>query len=113
MLPSHHAAGAALAVLPLSRRGWSPLAIANVESIRDYVALDSPVYADLVVRRIMSSVDRLAVFPESGRVVPEVGRPEIREVVMRPYRVVYRLLNDGVEIATVFHAARLFRGIEG
>lgn len=56
----------------------------------------------------LDAVDRLGVFPESGRVVPERNTPEIREVIVRPYRIVYRLRPGLVEIATVFRASRLF-----
>ena len=92
---------------------WSPRAITDVESIRDYVGRDSPRYADLVVLRIVDAVERLSTFPQSGRVVPEIDRREIREVVVRPYRIVYRLRAGAVDIVTVFHAARLLRGLPG
>lgn len=87
---------------------WSPQALRDVESIRAYIAEDSPLYADLVVRRIVAAVERLDTFPKSGRVVPERNVPEIREVIVKPYRVVYRLRPGVVEIATVFRASRLF-----
>jgi toxin ParE1/3/4 len=90
---------------------WSPQALKDLESIRDYIAQDSVRYADLVVARIVSSVERLRSFPESGRVVPELNRPEIREVIVRPYRVVYRIRPGAVEIATVFRASRLLPGL--
>ena len=86
---------------------WSPQALRDVESIRGYIAQDSPRYADLVVGRIIASVERLRAFPESGRVVPERGDPEIREVIVRPFRVVYRYRDGVIEIATVFRASRL------
>ena len=89
---------------------WSPRAISDVESIRDYIALDSPRYAELVVRRVIAAVEQLTAFPDSGRTVPELNRPEIRELIVRPYRVVYRHRSGVVEIVTVFHAARLFDG---
>jgi plasmid stabilization system protein ParE len=54
-------------------------------------------------------VDRLQDHPLSGRVVPELGDTSIREVIHGNYRIVYRLRHDVVEIATVFHGARLFR----
>ena len=90
---------------------WSPQSLDDIESIRAYISQDSPAYADLVVRRLMASVDRLRIFPESGRIVPERNDPEIRELIVRPYRIVYRVLPDKVEIVTVFHAARLFPDI--
>ena len=87
---------------------WSPQALRDLESIRDYIAADSPHYAGLVVERIVAGVERLRRFPESGRMVPERNSPEIREVIIRPYRVVYRLRSGSVEIATVFRASRMF-----
>jgi toxin ParE1/3/4 len=88
---------------------WAPQAIQDVEAIRAYVARDSARYADLVVERIVAAVERLKDNPRSGRVVPELGDESIREVIHGSYRIVYRLRNDLVEIATVFHGARLFR----
>jgi len=93
----------------VTRIVWAPQAIQDVESIRAHIARDSTHYADLVVERIVAAVERLADHPHSGRVVPELGDESIREVIHRNYRIVYRLRPDVVEIATVFHGARLFR----
>jgi toxin ParE1/3/4 len=91
---------------------WSPQALRDLESVREYIARDSPLYADLMVSRIVAAVERLELFPQSGRVVPERGDPQVREVIVRPYRVVYRCRADAVEIATVFRSSRLFPGLE-
>jgi toxin ParE1/3/4 len=87
---------------------WSPQSLRDLETIRDYVATDSPRYAALVVERIIQGVERLTGLPESGRVVPERNDPQLREVIVKPYRVVYRLRPGVVEIATVFRASRIF-----
>ena len=50
---------------------WSPQSIRDIESVRTYIAEDSPIYAELVVARIMKVVERLKTFPDSGRVVRE------------------------------------------
>jgi plasmid stabilization system protein ParE len=50
---------------------WSPQALLDLQSIRDYIAHDSPRYADLMVQRLVAAVERLEAFPQSGRVVPE------------------------------------------
>ena len=55
---------------------WSPQSLRDLQSIRDYVATDSPRYAALVVERIVQGVERLAAFPDSGRVVHTVGTDE-------------------------------------
>jgi len=87
---------------------WSPQSLHDLESIRAFVADDSPRYAELVVRRIVAAVERLETFPESGRIVPERQAPNLREVLVTPYRVVYRLSPGLVEIATVFRGSRQF-----
>jgi addiction module RelE/StbE family toxin len=91
---------------------WSPQALRDLESIREYIAEDSARYAELVVGRILSSVERLGKFPESGRVVPELSVHEVRETIVKPYRVVYRYRAGVVEIVTVFRASRLPPPIE-
>jgi toxin ParE1/3/4 len=87
---------------------WSPQAIRDVESIRAFIAHDSTTYADLVTQRVVAAVERLRMFPESGRIVPERQDPEIREVIVAPYRIVYRFRAGVVEIATVFRGSRDF-----
>lgn len=62
----------------MTRIVWSPQALQDIESIREYIAQDSHRYAELVVGRIIASVERLRAFPGSGRVVPERGDPEVR-----------------------------------
>jgi plasmid stabilization system protein ParE len=88
---------------------WSPLAIEDLEAIQAYVARDSPRSADLLVERLVAAVDRLEANPLSGRVVPELGDETVREVIHGNYPIAYRARPDAVEIATVFHGARLFR----
>ena len=87
---------------------WSPRAAADLEAIREHIAYDSEPYAGLVVSRLVAAPSRLIQFPELGRIVPEYAQPDLRELIVRPYRLVYRLRGEFVEIATVFHAARMF-----
>jgi addiction module RelE/StbE family toxin len=87
---------------------WSPRSIRDLESIHGHIAQDSPLYADLVVQRLILAPERLQQFPESGRIVPEREQPDLRELIVRPFRVVYRIRNDSIEIVTVFRTSRLF-----
>jgi len=87
---------------------WSPRAAADLEAIREHIAYDSELYAGLMVSRLVAAPSRLIQFPELGRIVPEYAQPDLRELIVRPYRLVYRLRGEFVEIATVFHAARMF-----
>jgi toxin ParE1/3/4 len=56
---------------------------------------------------VLVAVERLADFPNSGRVVPELKDPAIREIIFGNYRIVYRVKGDLVEVLTVYHGARL------
>lgn len=56
--------------------------------------------------KVLESTRRLGPFPMSGRVVPELGRSDFREVIVRSYRVIYRLKGEWVEVLTVHHGAR-------
>lgn len=92
----------------MTRVIWSPQAIHDVESIRAFIAQDSPSYGELVARRIVATVERLQSFPESGRLVPERQDPAIREIIVGPYRIVYRFAGNVAEVVTVFRGSREF-----
>ena len=91
----------------MTRVIWTRGAVEDVEAVKAYVARDSVRYATLLAERIVAAVDRLETFPESGRVVPEVGDESLREVIYGAYRIVYRIKAESVEVVTVHHAARL------
>jgi len=63
----------------------------------------------MFARRVVASVERLRQFPRLGRVVPEYGRDDLREIIYQRYRIVYRLEGEGIEIAAVCHGAKLLR----
>lgn len=86
---------------------WTDQAIADLSAIRAFIEQDSPHYASVVVARLVRAVERLREFPQSGRVVPEFERRAVREIVERPYRIIYRLVReDEIHILTVHHSAK-------
>ena len=87
---------------------WSPLADRQVDEAVGYIARGDPAAALAWLRRLLASVRALSRFPDAGRVVPEVRREDIREVIVRPYRVIYRRRSDAVEIVALRHGAREF-----
>jgi len=91
---------------------WSPRSVADLEEIRAFIEVDSPAWADLTVRRLVAAVERIREFPNSGRMVPERERPDLREVVAGKYRIVYRRKPGLIEIATVFRGSREFPEID-
>jgi plasmid stabilization system protein ParE len=91
----------------LGRVSWRPEAFEDLEEIERFVARDSATYARLLAQRIVDASARLAAFPDSGRIVPELQDERIREVIVRSYRVMYRVSSEEVEVVAVLHGARL------
>ncbi len=93
---------------------WTDRALSDLEAIGDFIAADGPVAAARWLGVLMASAERAAGTPMAGRRVPEIGRDDIREVLKRSYRIVYRVRGDRLEVLTVFEGHRLFpRDIEG
>ena len=84
---------------------WTELAERDLQEISDFIALDSEAYALAFVERIASAVDRLRLFPNSGRVVPEFPEGPFHEVIFQNYRIVYVVERGVVGILRVRHAA--------
>ena len=85
---------------------WSPRAIRRLGDIWFFIAERSEKYADSVSEGISQAALGLADFPEVGRIVPEFGRRDTREVLVGPYRLIYRFDGDTIVIMTVIHGAR-------
>ena len=84
---------------------WSPLALARLQEIRAFVALDKPDAAERLATRIVSVVEALRIHPYLGRVGPESG---IRELVIggTPYSILYRVRASRLIISTISHASQ-------
>ena len=83
---------------------WSRLALERVNEIADHIAEDSLEAAKVWLMDIFGAVDRLREFPESGRVVPEVKRRNIRKIVFKNHRVIYRVERKQISVLTVRHS---------
>ncbi|NUQ94696.1 MAG: type II toxin-antitoxin system RelE/ParE family toxin [Gemmatimonadaceae bacterium] len=87
---------------PLALR-WTVHAVNQLAALAEYISLDSPLYAEQTVERIVARLDQARVQPHSGRVVPEFLREDLRELVEPPYRIVYRIRADAVEVLAIVH----------
>ena len=87
---------------------WSPAARDDLHDIVTFIARDNPGRAMSFGYELISEVEHLEVFPELGRVVPEYRNENLREIIFRSYRLVYRVNRDQkfCEIARVWHATR-------
>jgi plasmid stabilization system protein ParE len=93
----------------------SPSARRDLRDIVRYISLDSPERAVILGQFLVSHTKRLADFPEMGRVVPEFSDPFLREIVVRSYRVIYRVDHGDcrVDVARFWHGARGTPDIRG
>ena len=87
---------------------WSEQARDDLQSIVLFIAQDNPPVAESFGYRLMSKVDVLAQFPQFGRVVPEEHDETIRELILHPYRIMYKVLAEKqiVAVARIWHGAR-------
>ena len=85
---------------------WTDTAKRNLRTIHDFIAQNSPTYAKRMVDRLTGRSKQIGVFPLSGRVVPEFEVGQIREVFQRPYRIIYHIRPDHVDVIAVLHMSR-------
>ncbi len=85
---------------------WTEPALNDLRDIVSFVARDSPSYAARLARRISEAPRRLAAFPQLGIKVPELGQPKVRELWVRPYRIIYLVREPDCHVLAVVHGSR-------
>jgi plasmid stabilization system protein ParE len=88
---------------------WSQPAREDLRLIHQYIAHDSKHYATRVVQDIAEKVETLLTLPRIGRIVPEIGEPDVREIGMYSYRIMYELIGETLYIHGVIHKRRDFK----
>ncbi|NWO07415.1 MAG: type II toxin-antitoxin system RelE/ParE family toxin [Alteromonadaceae bacterium] len=88
---------------------WTEPAIQELEAIAEYIALDNPAAASHLVQKVFDKTERLADFPQSGRIPPELPNSVYREVVGPPCRIFYREDDKRVLILYVMREERQLR----
>ena len=86
---------------------WTQNAIEHLVNIYEHIALNSPTYANRMVDRITHRSEQIADQPISGRKVPEYQAEDIRELIEKPYRIIYRIKPEQIDVVAVIHGARL------
>ncbi len=90
--------------------GFAESAVCDLEEIRDWYAEQQvPEVGKRLVGELFAQFERLADFPESGRVVPEFGLANLREIICPPFRIVYRLEAGRIWIVRVWRSERLLK----
>lgn len=86
---------------------WSPLAIDRAAEIVDYISQDKPSAAEKWANTVFLKVEKLELSPEIGRIVPEIGNPQFRELVYGNYRIIYRIEKKQISILTIRHGKQI------
>jgi addiction module RelE/StbE family toxin len=86
---------------------WTNKAVKHLSAIYEYIAQDSPVYAQRMIDRLTRRSEQIAALPLSGRMVPEYEVEDIREVIEKPYRIIYRIKADQIDVLAIVHGAQL------
>lgn len=86
---------------------WTERAVTDLLAIGNDIGVDDPAAARAWVEKLRQRAAKASKLPRAGRVVPEIGRDDVREVFQRTYRIVYRIVDDGIVVLTVFESHRL------
>ena len=85
---------------------WTRRSINDLKLIHEFISLDSKFYADRFINKIVSRVEQLIEFPESGRIIPEKEENDLRELIEGNYRIFYRVQRNNVTILRIHNSAK-------
>ncbi len=88
---------------------WTKEDLEKLSEIEEFISRDSPNRAESFINFLIEQGETLLINPLIGRVVPEILNPAIRELLVKNYRIVYRVKKDTLEVITVFEGHRLLR----
>jgi addiction module RelE/StbE family toxin len=86
---------------------WTPEALHQLRAIHEHISHESLAVARQVIQRLVTRSGQLAELPRSGRKVPDYGRDDLREVLVQPYRIVYRITPLQIDVITIMHYRQL------
>lgn len=84
---------------------WTETAERHLDAIYGFIAQDSTTYALRTVDRITRKSQQIGEFPMSGRRVPEYDMEQIREVFVGPYRIIYHIKSDQIDVIAVIYGS--------
>lgn len=91
---------------------WSKESLNRLIEIEEFIAQDNPSRAVEFTEFLVSKSSLIEKNPRMGRIVPEFSDPDIRELIIKGYRLVYRIKKERIDILTVFEGHRLIRNSE-
>lgn len=88
---------------------WSLPAKADLKHIHDFIAEDSKYYAKKVAQEIREKTNILVDLPQTGKIVPEINNPAIRELHIYSYRIMYEVKANHCDVLAVIHKRQNFK----
>ena len=91
------------------RAQWAEAAVRDLEELISYIAADSPLNAERILDKLEKRAQTLESTPVRGRVVPELAHFGIRnwrELIVKPYRIIYRIDEDTVNVLAMLDGRR-------
>lgn len=89
---------------------WTNEALERLIELEEFISKDSPDRAAIFIDQLIEHAENsLPDNPGMGRIVPEIANPDIRELIFKKYRIVYRLREGSIEILSVFEGHRRLR----
>jgi toxin ParE1/3/4 len=85
---------------------WTLAAWYDLETVADFISRDSPYYAAAWVRNVRDAARSLNLMSMRGRVVPEIGDRQLRELIVQSYRLIYKVERSHVAVLGIIHGAR-------
>jgi plasmid stabilization system protein ParE len=85
---------------------WTRCSRRDLAEIERFIGRDDPETATRWVARLEARARKAAAAPLTGRIVPELGRVDVREVILKTYRIVYLVRSSEVIVLTVFESHR-------
>ena len=87
---------------------WTPIAVQDLRDICDFISRDNPVTAQRMGEELIKQAEAMALFPQSGRMVPEKNDRLIRESIVGSCRIIYQVdeVDKVVALARIWHSAR-------
>jgi len=88
---------------------WAAVAQHDLKQIIDYIAIDSPGNASRILQKIKQKVLDLYVMPDRDRIIPELKEQGIhtyRELIIAPWRIIYRISDTTVFVLSVIDSRR-------
>jgi toxin ParE1/3/4 len=85
---------------------WTEAATQDLSEAAEFIARDSRFYATALVREARTAARSLRTLSERGRLVPEARSPDIREIYVKSYRLIYHITSEVVNVIAFVHSAR-------